>query len=158
MARELTITVDTPTCTGCRVCEMVCSLFHEKVTNIEKARLRITDRWDDSLFEPHICQLCDDAPCVAACPTSALSQDERGVVKVDQDACNGCAACMSACQYDAIYYQDEFQRLFVCDRCDGDPTCVKFCFTKSLILGKPEAQPATGVEAEQKEWTKRFAH
>ncbi len=132
MERPLEIKVNIPSCTGCRLCEMVCSLYHEDVTNIEKARIRITDKYEESLFVPHICQLCEPPYCVEACPTSALAQDSRGIVRVDMALCNGCEACITACPHEAIRWSGEFERLYVCDRCDGDPTCVKFCSVKAL--------------------------
>ena len=132
---RLEIKVDTPTCTGCRICEMVCTLWHESVVNSEKARVRVSDKWEESLFEPGICRLCGDAPCVSACPTVALSQEEdSGLIRVDDELCNGCLACVEACPYDAIRYSDELSKLFVCDRCDGDPNCVKFCTIGTLTL------------------------
>ncbi len=135
MTRPLDIKVDTPACTGCRLCEMACSLYHEDAVNLNKARIRISDKWDESLFEPHVCQLCDAPDCVTACPTSALTQDSRGIIQVDGDLCNGCEACVTACSYGAIRWDNEFERLFVCDRCDGDPTCVKLCSVKALVFG-----------------------
>lgn len=85
MARQLDIKVNTPVCTGCHLCEMVCSLRHEDLINMDKARIRVTDRWDESLFVPHICQLCEPPDCVEACPTSALAQDSRGIVRVERN-------------------------------------------------------------------------
>ena len=36
--------------------------------------------------------------CIAACPYEALSYDEaQGELLVDEDACNGCGACVAAC-------------------------------------------------------------
>jgi Fe-S-cluster-containing hydrogenase component 2 len=134
MIRELEIKVNTPVCTGCHICEMVCSLYHEGAVNLDKARLRILDKWDDSLFEPHICQLCDQPDCVPACPVSALTQDDRGIIHVDDETCNGCESCVTACTYGAIRWDGQFERLFVCDRCDGDPTCVKLCTVTALEM------------------------
>ena len=134
MVRQLDIKINVPNCTGCRVCEMVCGLHHEQVINLEKGRIRVTDKWDESLFVPHTCQLCEPPYCVEACPVSALTQDSRGVISVDMELCNGCEACVVACPHEAIRWNDEFQRLFVCDRCDGDPWCVKLCTVKALEL------------------------
>ena len=43
-------------------------------------------------------------------------------------------ACVEACPYDAIQYRSEFDKIYVCDQCDGDPTCVKFCTTQAIRL------------------------
>jgi len=135
MAQKLAIEVNTPACTGCRLCEMVCTLNHEDLVNLEKACIRITDNYDQSLFEPHICQLCDSPDCVEACPLEALKQDtETGVITVNDELCNGCEACVQACPYQAIRWSNELERLFVCDRCGGQPICVQFCTSGVLQL------------------------
>jgi carbon-monoxide dehydrogenase iron sulfur subunit len=143
MERELEITVNTQVCTGCRICEMVCSLYHEKVINKDKARIRVSDNWDESLYEPHICQLCESPECVAACPMSALTQDDQGIIHVDTELCSGCATCVEACPNKAILWSDEFERLFICDRCGGDPTCVKFCTVNALVSKSQAAVQST---------------
>ena len=134
MGRPLDIDVNIPNCTGCHICEMVCSLYHEDVINLDKARIRIKDKWDESLFEPHICQLCETPDCVEVCPSLALSQDDRGIIHVDMELCTGCESCVISCPHEAIRWSNEFNRLFVCDRCDGDPTCVKTCSSSALNL------------------------
>ena len=129
------IKVRTPACTGCRLCELVCSLYHEGAVNPEKARLWVSETPQESLYEPHICQLCVDPPCVAACPLGALSQGgESGLIGVDMALCNGCSACVEACPYQAVRWSDAWERLYVCDRCGGEPTCVQFCYREVLKL------------------------
>lgn len=132
MARQLDIKVNASKCTGCHICEIVCSLHHENLINLDKARIRVVEKWGESLFVPHICQLCESPGCVEACPTSALTQDSRGIVRVDMELCNGCRSCVTACPHEAIRWSNEFERIYVCDRCDGDPICVKFCSVKAL--------------------------
>jgi Fe-S-cluster-containing dehydrogenase component len=101
---------------------------------MEKARIRITDNYEQSLYEPHICHLCNDPPCVLACSTQALSQAENGLIHIDDQLCNGCQGCMEACPYQAIWWQEELGKPLVCDRCDGDPTCIQFCTIGALQL------------------------
>lgn len=132
----LSIEVNTPLCSGCRLCQVVCSLCHEGAVNLEKARISITDDYDHSLFLPHICQLCQPAPCVAACPTQALTQNlQSRVVSVNMELCNGCQACVAACPYEAIWWREAMNRLFVCDRCGGKPQCLEFCTSGALTQG-----------------------
>ena len=133
--QRLEIRVDTPACSGCRLCEMVCSLYHEGVVNLEKARIRISDNYAESLYEPHICQLCEPPDCVATCLEGALTQaPETGVIVVDNELCTGCIACVGACPYDAIRWSEELERLFVCDRCGGQSLCIQFCTSGALNL------------------------
>jgi len=103
--------------------------------NLEKANIRVTDNYPESLYEPHICQLCDTPECVDACPSEALTQDAKtGVINIDDALCTGCEACVVACPHDSIRWSDEMEKLFVCDRCGGDPICVQFCTVKALQL------------------------
>ena len=134
MVQRLNIEVNVPLCTSCRLCEIACSLSHEGVINMEKARIRVTDNYEQSLFEPHICLLCENPPCVAACPSQALTQDKSGLIHVDGELCNGCESCVLACPYQAIWWREELGRLLVCDRCGGDPACVQFCTIGTLRL------------------------
>ncbi|MFC1998548.1 4Fe-4S dicluster domain-containing protein [Chloroflexota bacterium] len=135
MADKQIIEVNTSLCTGCRICEMVCSINGNGTLNLEKANIRVTDNYPQSLYEPHICQFCDNPECVVACPSAALSQDEEtGIILVDDGLCTGCEACVVACPHDAIRWSDDAQKLYVCNRCGGDPLCVQFCTIKALRL------------------------
>ncbi|MBT3362449.1 MAG: 4Fe-4S dicluster domain-containing protein [Chloroflexi bacterium] len=135
MASKQIIEVHTPLCTGCRICEMVCSLNSGGTVNLEKANIRVTDNYPESLYVPHICQLCDDPDCVNACPSDALTQDEQtGIISISDELCTGCEACCDACPHDAIRWSDVTQKLYVCDRCGGDPLCVQFCTIKALQI------------------------
>jgi len=132
---SLPIAITPALCTGCRLCEIACSLFHEGAVSPEKARLWVIEKFDDSLYQPHICQLCPDAPCVGACPFGALAQHPAtGVISVEDSLCNGCWACLQACPYGAIRWSDALERLLVCDRCGGEPACIPFCHRGALRL------------------------
>ncbi len=127
------IQVNAPVCTGCRLCEIACSLFHRGAVNPEGARVQVIEDWAHSLYVPHICQLCRPAPCVQACPLEVLAQDtDSGVVRVDADLCNSCGACVVACPHAAIRWSDALGELLVCDRCGGEPSCVPFCHRGAL--------------------------
>ena len=44
----------------------------------------------ESMAIPLMCRHCDDAPCVAACPTGALEQPEKkGTVLIKRNICVG---------------------------------------------------------------------
>jgi len=79
------------------------------------------------------CRLCENAPCVAACPRDALTQsEENGIILVDEDKCNGCGWCIEACDYGAIMLHPDRKVVFVCDLCDGNPKCVEWCPEEAL--------------------------
>ena len=85
-------------CTGCRSCEFACSLFHTGNVRPALARIYIA-KYKDIVDVPVMCWHCDDAPCIAACPTTpkAIQKDAKtnGIV-LDPKICLG-AKCMK-CQ------------------------------------------------------------
>ena len=125
--------IDPTKCTGCRTCEIVCSLAKEGVINPTKARVQVIKIEPVSLSVPMVCQHCYDAPCIAVCPVAALSQDEvLGLVNHDQDLCIGCKSCVAVCPFGAIGIDTKTLKVFKCDLCGGDPTCVQFCETEAI--------------------------
>jgi len=135
MALRREIKVEPSRCTGCRRCELVCPLFHEGTVNPERSRVWVEERGEELLYVPHICQLCSPPPCVEACPVEALSQDaETGVIRLDEEACTQCLSCVAACPHQAIRWSEDLEKLLICDRCGGEPTCVQFCWRRALSL------------------------
>ena len=89
------------------------------------------------------CRLCEDAPCVAACPRDALEQsEEAGVVLIDEDKCNGCGWCIEACDFGAVTLHPETRVVMMCDLCahrsDKNPQCVEWCPEEALYLTTKE--------------------
>ena len=126
------ITADPEKCVGCGVCEYICAFEKEKTFNPLKSRIRVV-RLDSVINLAVACRLCEDAPCVAACPRDALTQsEETGIIMVDEDKCNGCGWCIEACDYGAIMLHPEKKVVFVCDLCDGQPKCVEWCPEEAL--------------------------
>ncbi|MEA2090409.1 MAG: 4Fe-4S dicluster domain-containing protein [Thermoproteota archaeon] len=126
------VTADPQKCVGCGVCEYICSMVKENTFNPMKSRIRVV-RLNPLINLSLACRLCEDPPCVAACPRDALTQsEETGVIKVDEDKCNGCGWCIEACDYGAVTLHPERKVVFICDLCDGDPECVKWCPEEAL--------------------------
>ena len=125
--------VDHEKCTGCRTCETVCSAMHEGASNPVRSRIHVV-KWEwDGFMMPFMCQQCQDAPCIAVCPTKALSRDEElGRVVVDYDKCIGCKFCITACPFGGIGFDSVGEKVIKCDFCDGDPVCVRFCSTQAI--------------------------
>jgi len=131
MARVLAL--DHERCTGCRLCELVCAVRHEGVSNPERSRIKIV-KWEWSgLFVPMTCRQCEQATCASICPVKAISRNESsGRVDVNYNLCNGCLACVVACHRGAMRLDAETGRVFKCDLCDGDPQCARFCTTGAI--------------------------
>ena len=67
-------------------------------------------------FQPVLCVHCLDAPCIRACPCSAIYKDiETGITLVNKDRCIGCMSCLGVCPYGAPRFDDGILNL--CDLC-----------------------------------------
>jgi len=126
MAKVLMI--DYEKCTGCRLCELVCSVKHEGVSNPARSRIKIV-KWEwEGRYVPMSCQQCESAPCMAICPVKAISRNgDMGRVEVDYDVCIGCRMCIAICPFGAMSFDTLARKVIKCDFCDGDPQCVRFC-------------------------------
>ncbi len=145
-----TMIVNPDTCTGCRMCVLMCSLSRTGQFSPSGARVAVIKRaaavWKDV---PLICHQCADAPCAAACPAAAISRDgATGAVVVDQEACNLCELCISTCPHQAIFVQEG--KIAICDLCGGKPVCVRYCSygTLQYPLGEPEADEEDDLESQ----------
>jgi len=120
-------------CTGCRLCELVCSVHHDGVSNPMRSRIKVV-KWEaDGIYVPMTCQQCEDAPCLNACPAKAISRNsELGRVEVDYTTCIGCRTCVSVCPFGAMNFNSLERKVFKCDLCDGEPQCARFCDVKAV--------------------------
>ena len=120
--------VDYEKCTGCRLCELVCSVKHEGVSNPARSRIKVF-KWEwEGRYVPINCQQCTAAPCQEVCPVSAISRDETlDRVTIDYDTCIDCRKCSDACPFGAMGFDTLANKVIKCDFCDGDPQCVLFC-------------------------------
>ncbi len=120
-------------CTGCRLCELVCSVKHDGVSNPARSRIRVMKWESEGLYIPMACRQCDDAPCLNICPVKAISRDkELDFVRVDHDVCIGCRSCVAVCPFGAMGYNSIDSKVIKCDLCHGDPQCVRFCDVKAV--------------------------
>lgn len=96
-------------------------------------------------YVPTLCMHCDEATCIPACPTSAISKREDGLVLIDPAKCNGCQLCVGACPYGTISFN---RALRVAQKCTGcahlldrgwpikEPRCADACITGALTFGE----------------------
>lgn len=63
----------------------------------------------------------------------------RKIIHIDEEKCNGCGACASACQEGAIAMVDGKARLMRDDYCDGLGNCLPACPTGAITFVEREA-------------------
>jgi len=118
---------DLPKCSGCRMCEVACSLYHENRIWPEASRVRVFMRVPGADY-PHLCTQCHDYPCVTACPVDALSVNkDTSAVIVDREKCTSCKACILTCPGRVPFLHPGDNKATICDLCGGDPQCAKIC-------------------------------
>jgi formate dehydrogenase iron-sulfur subunit len=160
---------DTSVCIGCKACEVACKEWNavpedgllltgmsydntgsldgttwRHVAFIEQiGRPGEIDGGDGSrwLMASDVCKHCSEAACLDVCPTGALMRSEFGTVVVQDDICNGCGYCVSACPFGVIARSDVDGGAHKCTLCydrltDGQtPACAKACPTESIQFG-----------------------
>ena len=142
-------------CTGCRLCEFVCSLAHEGESSTSKSRIKILrdEEFGNNLIS--ICLHCSDPRCVDTCTCGALNRDRNtGIVSVDESLCIGCGECITACPVTAIALYEDKSIVFKCDLCGGNPECVQICPREVLVMR--EIDPASSTRKLLLEETSRL--
>jgi formate dehydrogenase iron-sulfur subunit len=159
---------DTTLCIGCKACEVACKQWnqlpsdglrftghsYDNTSQLSATTWRHvafkeqmgdgtgeTSRW---LMLSDVCKHCADAPCQHSCPTGAIVYNRFGDVYVQNDICNGCGYCVSACPFGVLDRADAPQEdghAHKCTLCmdrqeDGlTPACAKSCPTGSIQFG-----------------------
>ncbi len=120
-------------CTGCAICQMVCSELKNGGTNPRLALIRLEKH--GLVYLPVVCTQCRNAFCLKVCPTKAICYDkDSGAVVIEQAKCTGCGLCIEACQINAIVMDEQKGVACKCDLCGGEPACVRYCPTGALEL------------------------
>jgi carbon-monoxide dehydrogenase iron sulfur subunit len=143
------VNVDTERCIGCGICELACSFEKTKNNGFNPLRSRIRLLRLNPTFNIALtCRLCEDAPCVAACPRNALMQSEKdGVIILNENRCDGCGWCIEACDFGSITLDPEKRVVMICNLCEGrngigvypgrkivPQACIEWCPEEALEL------------------------
>lgn len=160
--------LDLKRCFGCNACSVICKQKNSTPPGVFWAKVYATEtgKYPNVRREylPALCMHCADPACVKVCPTGASYKRKDGIVLIDKDKCIGCRYCMTACPYNARYFDfGESQEYFpgqgltayekvkneghekgkvskctLCvDRVENgeEPACVQNCPTKARIFG-----------------------
>lgn len=119
-------------CIACGKCELACAFAHGSEGKPSTSRINIYRRGPE-LGVPVVCFQCDDAACVAVCPTGALERNpETGAIDMIRSRCISCRMCVSACPFGNMLWDETYHCVQKCDLCGGEPKCVPFCPTGAL--------------------------
>jgi Fe-S-cluster-containing dehydrogenase component/formate-dependent nitrite reductase membrane component NrfD len=137
--------LDQSRCIGCHACTTACKSENEVPLGVTRTFVKSVDIGIFPVarraFQVTRCNQCEDAPCVAACPTQAMYRREDGIVDFDKQICIGCKACMAACPYDAIFINPDDHSAEKCNLCAHrldiglEPACVTVCPTEAILVG-----------------------
>ncbi len=72
----------------------------------------------------------------------------RQIVRIDEELCNGCGACVTPCAEGAIVLVDGKAKVVDEALCDGAGFCLPVCPTGALSIEEREAEPFDETRAE----------
>ncbi len=137
--------IDTRRCFGCHGCEVSCKAENDVPLGnyIRQTFYKDVGAYPKvaRMFLPMSCQHCEDAPCLKACPTGAISKGTGGSVIIDYATCDGSGECVSACPYGAIYMDPQKKQAVKCHNCyhrlehEMQPACASTCPADAIYFG-----------------------
>ena len=135
------IKIDADKCTGCRVCEVICSSSHAQPkyssNNPERSRIRVVRDPITDIFVPVYAGEYTKAGCAA--------RNKYTIAGKEYDECTFCGA---SCPSRDLFKEPDSGLPLKCDMCEGEeePLCVKWCFFNALTCEKREEELEEGTQ------------
>ena len=135
-------------CTGCKTCQIACKdknnldigLIYRHAENYEMGTYPSVRSFCYSFS----CNHCAAPACITACSNDAIYREEDGTVIIDQELCEGCQECITACPYSVPVYHPATGKTNKCDACfelrahGEEPACASGCPGRALYFGELE--------------------
>lgn len=108
--KRLAMVIDLQRCTGCGGCIISCKTEN----NVQKGNawankiVETSGKFPDTKFSfiPTLCNHCENAPCIKACPRKpkVMYKGYGNITMYDLKRCIGCRSCIKKCPFGAISY------------------------------------------------------
>jgi len=117
------IKIDHTKCTGCKLCEVACSLEHTDSINPWRSRIRV-------FITEEFC-----VPVIAG-PYTEAACNSKGMVIINGKEIDGCVVCRASCPAKSVFKEPDTEIALKCDFCGEppDPQCVRWCTSEALTL------------------------
>jgi len=121
---KMMIKIDPEKCSGCRLCEMACSIHHLGVVNTGRSAIRIyKDDLETGACKPVVCIQCKRMLCMADDHPDQEGYRSRFIWK---------KSLAESCPFDALVLWDA--DVYHCDLCGGQAQCVRVCSTGAIQI------------------------
>ena len=114
--KRMCMVIDLHRCVGCGACLITC----KNENNVQGEHFwgsrisKTVGRFPNVRYEfiVTLCNHCENAPCVMACPVKAMYKGDGEITMHNPKKCIGCRYCMVSCPYDVISSNDEKPHAF----------------------------------------------